>query len=121
MDVYVMIATVTRYVAPGLMELYDHAHVWWPVLTAAMYRGFEHTLFAPGRPGLHRGVFLLAEIKPAFIQPTFGVRCYAAVAVGLLEISAYLFEIRLISIVFGPLEIIHHHWPYGHGSHSVRI
>jgi hypothetical protein len=76
-----------------------------------MHCGFEHTLFAPGSPGLDCRVFLLAEIKSAFVQAALGIRRYATVAVGLLEISADLFKILLILFLFGPLKIVHHHGP----------
>ena len=76
-----------------------------------MYCCFKHTLFAPRSPGLDCSVILIAEIETAFVQTALGVRCYAAVAVGLLEISANLFQILLVLFMFGPLEIIHHHGP----------
>ena len=76
-----------------------------------MHRCFKHTLFAPRSPGLDCSVILIAEIESAFIQSALGIGSNATVAVGLLEISTYLSEIRLILLVFGPLEIVHHHGP----------
>jgi hypothetical protein len=76
-----------------------------------MYRGFKHALLAPRSPGLHSSVFLIAEVKTAFIQPALGIGRNATVAVGLFKISAHLLEILLILFMFGPLEIVHHHGP----------
>ena len=76
-----------------------------------MHCCFKHTLFAPRSPGLDCSVILVAEIETAFVQAALGIGRNAAVAVGLLKISADLFEICLILLVFGPLEIVHHHGP----------
>jgi hypothetical protein len=111
MDMHIMIAAVARDMAPGFMELHYHGRALGPMLAAGVYRCFKHTLFAPSSPGLHGRMLLIAEVKTAFIQSTLGVGRNAAVAVGLLEISADLFEILLILFMFGPLEIIHHHRP----------
>ena len=121
MYVYIVISAVARDMAPAFVELYYHAHALRPMLAAAMHRCFKHTLFAPCSPGRHSSMILLTEIKSAFVKAALGIGRHTAVAVGLFQISAYLFEIRLISMVFGPLEIIHHHWPYGHGCHSEGI
>lgn len=82
---------------------------------------FKHTLLGPGSPGRHSRVILITEVEFTFVQTVLGTRGYATVAVGLLEISADLFEVILVFVMFGPLEIVHHHWPCGHRNHSVRI
>ena len=84
MYVYIVISAISRDMAPAFVELYDHTDALRPILPAAMHCGFKHTLLAPCGPGRYSRIFLLAEIKSAFVQSALGIRRHAAVAVGLL-------------------------------------